>query len=80
MKKFAMVFPGQGSQAIGMLATLAQEYPIVIDTFRQASDVLDYDLWQLVQEGEASELNQTWRTQPALLADSVAIYRVWQQQ
>lgn len=80
MKKFAMVFPGQGSQAIGMLATLAQEYPIVIDTFRQASDVLDYDLWQLVQEGEASELNQTWRTQPALLAASVAIYRVWQQQ
>lgn len=80
MKKFAMVFPGQGSQAIGMLAELAQEFSIVEETFAQASDVLGYDLWQLVQSGEAAELNQTWRTQPALLAASVSIYRVWQQQ
>lgn len=80
MKKFAMVFPGQGSQAIGMLADLATQFPVVEQTFKQASDALGYDLWQLVQQGEAEELNQTWRTQPALLAASVAIYRVWQQQ
>ncbi|WP_288062330.1 ACP S-malonyltransferase [Rodentibacter caecimuris] len=79
MKKFAMVFPGQGSQSIGMLAELADEYPIVIETFKQASDVLGYDLWQLVQQGPVEELNKTWQTQPALLAASVAIYRVWQE-
>lgn len=80
MKKFAMVFPGQGSQAIGMLADLAPQFPIVEQTFKQASSALGYDLWDLVQNGEADELNQTWRTQPALLSASVAIYRVWQQQ
>lgn len=80
MTNFAMVFPGQGSQSIGMLADLATEYPIVEQTFQQASYVLGYDLWALVQQGEAEELNKTWRTQPALLAASVAIYRVWQQQ
>lgn len=79
MKKFAIVFPGQGSQAVGMLAELATEYPIVEETFQQASSVLGYDLWQLVQQGPAEELNKTWQTQPALLAASVAIYRVWQQ-
>ncbi|MFK3618555.1 ACP S-malonyltransferase [Pasteurella multocida] len=78
MKKFAMVFPGQGSQTVGMLAELATDYPVVEDTFKQASDVLGYDLWQLVQQGPAEELNKTWQTQPALLAASVAIYRVWQ--
>ncbi|MFC1136156.1 ACP S-malonyltransferase [Pasteurella multocida] len=79
MKKFAMVFPGQGSQAVGMLAELATEYPVVEETFKQASDVLGYDLWQLVLQGPAEELNKTWQTQPALLAASVAIYRVWQE-
>lgn len=79
MKKFAMVFPGQGSQTVGMLAELATEYSVVTDTFKQASDVLGYDLWQLVQAGPAEELNKTWQTQPALLAASVAIYRVWQE-
>lgn len=79
MKKFAMVFPGQGSQAVGMLAELATEYAVVEETFKQASDALGYDLWQLVQQGPAEELNKTWQTQPALLAASVAIYRVWQQ-
>lgn len=79
MKKFAMVFPGQGSQAVGMLAELATEYPVVEETFKQASNVLGYDLWQLVQQGPAEELNKTWQTQPALLAASVAIYRVWQE-
>lgn len=80
MKKFAMVFPGQGSQTVGMLVELANEYPVVQETFQQASDVLGYDLWQLVQQGPAEELNKTWQTQPALLAASVAIWRVWQQQ
>lgn len=79
MKKFAMVFPGQGSQAVGMLAELAEQFPVVIDTFSQASEVLGYDLWALVQQGPAEELNKTWQTQPALLAASVAIFRVWQQ-
>jgi len=79
MKKFAMVFPGQGSQTVGMLAELAGDYPIVQETFKQASEVLGYDLWQLVQEGPSEELNKTWQTQPALLTASVAVYRVWQQ-
>ena len=78
MTKFAMVFPGQGSQAVGMLKDLAENYPVVKSTFDEASQVLGYDLWALVQEGPAEELNKTWQTQPALLASSVAIYRVWQ--
>ncbi|WP_058913980.1 ACP S-malonyltransferase [Entomohabitans teleogrylli] len=80
MTQFAFVFPGQGSQSPGMLASLAAEYPVVEETFREASDVLGYDLWALTQQGPAEELNKTWQTQPALLAASVAIWRVWQQQ
>ncbi|KGL57728.1 ACP S-malonyltransferase [Pantoea ananatis] len=80
MTQFAFVFPGQGSQTVGMLADLAAAYPAVEETFREASDVLGYDLWQLVSQGPTEELNKTWQTQPALLAASVAIYRVWQQQ
>lgn len=79
MTKFAMVFPGQGSQTIGMLKELSKEYPVVQETFSQASSVLGYDLWQLIQEGSVEELGKTWITQPALLAASVAIFRVWQQ-
>ena len=78
MTKFAMVFPGQGSQAVGMLKDLAENYSVVKSTFDEASQVLGYDLWTLVQAGPAEELNKTWQTQPALLAASVAIYRVWQ--
>ncbi|MGC2868856.1 ACP S-malonyltransferase [Proteus vulgaris] len=79
MTDFAMVFPGQGSQSVGMLAELAEQYPIVTETFAQASDVLGYSLWDLVQNGPEEELNKTWKTQPALLAASVAIWRVWQE-
>lgn len=79
MSKFAMVFPGQGSQSVGMLSELAQENPIVEATFAEASAALGYDLWQLVQNGPVEELNKTWITQPALLTASVAIWRVWQE-
>ena len=78
MSKFAIVFPGQGSQAVGMLAELGQQYDVVTQTFAQASEVLGYDLWALIQNGPVEDLNQTFRTQPALLAASVAIWRVWQ--
>ncbi|WP_337060521.1 ACP S-malonyltransferase [Serratia marcescens] len=80
MTQFAFVFPGQGSQTVGMLAELAAQFPIVEETFGEASSALGYDLWLLVQQGPAEELNKTWQTQPALLAASVAIFRVWQQQ
>ncbi|MFC0225739.1 ACP S-malonyltransferase [Serratia aquatilis] len=80
MTQFAFVFPGQGSQTVGMLADLATQFPIVEQTFSEASAVLGYDLWQLVQLGPVEELNKTWQTQPALLAASVAIFRAWQQQ
>lgn len=80
MTQTAFVFPGQGSQTVGMLADLAAQFPIVEQTFSDASAALGYDLWQLVQTGPAEELNKTWQTQPTLLAASVAIFRVWQQQ
>ncbi|MCE9678365.1 ACP S-malonyltransferase [Shewanella sp. AS1] len=76
MEKIAYVFPGQGSQAVGMLAELAAEHEIVAQTFAEASEVLGYDLWQLVQVGPAESLNETDKTQPALLTASVAIWRV----
>ena len=74
----AIVFPGQGSQSIGMLSGLATDHSQVVDTFEQASDVLGYDLWQLVQDGPEDELNETDKTQPAMLAAGVAVWRVWQ--
>ena len=74
----AIVFPGQGSQSSGMLSALATDYSQVIDTFDLASDVLGYDLWQLVQDGPEDELNETDKTQPAMLAAGVAVWRVWQ--
>jgi len=79
MTQFAFVFPGQGSQSVGMLADVAAQYPIVEETFAEASAALGYDLWALVQQGPAEELNKTWQTQPALLTASVALWRVWQQ-
>lgn len=75
----AFVFPGQGSQKIGMLSELAAEFPIVQQTFAEASEVLGYDLWTLVQTGTQEEINLTERTQPLLLTASVAVFRVWQE-
>ena len=77
MMTIAFVFPGQGSQSLGMLAELAVSHATVQSTFTEASDVLGYDLWQLVQQGPEAELNNTTKTQPALLASSVATWRVW---
>lgn len=79
-KKIAFVFPGQGSQALGMLAAFAKRYPVIRETFMQASHVLRLDLWELCQEGPEAVLNQTEHTQPALLTASVALWRVWKQQ
>lgn len=72
-----MVFPGQGSQSVGMLADLAEARPEVRATFDEASAVLGYDLWRLCSEGPESDLNSTERTQPALLAAGVAAWRCW---
>ncbi|GEM79928.1 ACP S-malonyltransferase [Vibrio superstes] len=80
MSKFAIVFPGQGSQSLGMLAELGEQFDIVKQTFAEASEVLGYDLWTLIQDGPVEDLNQTHRTQPALLASSVAVWRVWNEQ
>ena len=78
-KNLAFVFPGQGSQKIGMLASLASINTVVLDTFSEASEALGYDLWELVQSGEQEAINLTERTQPILLASSVAIWRLWQE-
>ena len=78
-KKLAMVFPGQGAQAVGMLAELATSYPAVEKVYQTASEVLGYDLWELVQNGPADKLNQTNVTQPALLSASYAVWQVWQE-
>lgn len=77
--KLGFIFPGQGSQSIGMLGALAQDYPLVEQTFAEASDALGRDLWKLAAEGPADELNRTDITQPAMLAAGVAVWRVWQQ-
>ncbi|MGI8740408.1 MAG: ACP S-malonyltransferase [Gammaproteobacteria bacterium] len=71
------VFPGQGAQSIGMLNALAQAYPIVRETFAELSDSLSFDLWSLVTDGPASELNRTENTQPVMLAAGVAVWRAW---
>lgn len=75
---FAMIFPGQGSQSVGMLAELAESASQVRATFDEASEALQADLWQLVQDGPEDRLNRTEWTQPALLAAGVSVWRVWQ--
>ncbi|MBV1932308.1 MAG: ACP S-malonyltransferase [Porticoccaceae bacterium] len=78
--KLAFVFPGQGSQKIGMLADFASQSPLVLETFNQAADVLGYDIWDMVQNGSQEDINLTERTQPILLSASVALWRVWASQ
>jgi len=75
--KSAFVFPGQGSQSLGMLSAAAEAWPMITETFDEASNVLGYDLWHLCQHGPAEELNKTMVTQPALLTASVALWRQW---
>jgi len=75
---FAAVFPGQGSQSVGMLSAWAEEQPVIAQTFREASEALGYDLWRIVSEGPEAELNRTEVTQPAMLAAGVAAWRAWQ--
>ncbi len=78
--KLAFVFPGQGSQSIGMLAELAATHAVIEESYHEASEVLGYDLWKLVQQGPQEQLNQTVHTQPAMLVAGVALWRLWQQQ
>ncbi|MEC8822353.1 MAG: ACP S-malonyltransferase [Pseudomonadota bacterium] len=75
--KSAFVFPGQGSQSLGMLSAAAEAWPMITETFDEASNVLGFDLWHLCQHGPAEELNKTMVTQPALLTASVALWRQW---
>lgn len=75
----AFVFPGQGSQTVGMLKDIAQQQPIIEQTFAEASEALGYDVWGLIQHGQQEQLNLTEKTQPILLTASVALWRVWQQ-
>ena len=74
---YAFLFPGQGSQAIGMMAELSHEFPVVGNRFQEASDVLKFDLWKLVSDGPIELLSATENTQPALLAASVATWGIW---
>ena len=75
--KLAMMFPGQGSQSVGMLAALGAALPVVRETFAEASSVLGYDLWELCQQGPEERLSETERTQPAMLAAGIATWRAW---
>jgi [acyl-carrier-protein] S-malonyltransferase len=80
LANLAFVFPGQGSQAVGMLAELGAEFPVVHEVFDEASEGAGIDLWALAQDGPEAELGKTEHTQPALLAASVAVWRAWQAQ
>lgn len=80
MSNIACVFPGQGSQTVGMLKELAETHPIISTTFSEASEALGYDLWDVVQNDQDGKLNQTQVTQPAILASSVAIWRAMQEE
>ncbi len=76
----AFVFPGQGSQSVGMLSAMAEAYPEIKQTFEQASEVLSYDLWEIVEAGPLEKLNQTAITQPAMLAAGYAVWKIWNKQ
>jgi [acyl-carrier-protein] S-malonyltransferase len=79
MIKTAFLFPGQGSQSVGMMSALADEFSLVEATFREASAVLGYDLWSMVVNGPAEALNKTEVTQPAMLVSGIATWRIWQE-
>ncbi|MFZ1575004.1 MAG: acyltransferase domain-containing protein, partial [Chromatiaceae bacterium] len=78
-KPIAIIFPGQGSQSVGMLGELAASWPLVRETFAEASDTLGMDLWQVSSQGTKELLDRTDITQPAMLAAGVAVWRVWNQ-
>ncbi len=75
--EFAFVFPGQGSQSVGMVKELSESFSIVKECYQEASDAIDVDLWRMVQEGPAEDLNQTQNTQPVMLAASDSISKIW---
>ena len=77
--EFVTVFPGQGSQSVGMMDDLAASYPVVKQTFQAASDAIETDLWEMVVNGPAQQLNQTYHTQPVMLAASYSIWQILQQ-
>lgn len=80
MQKFGFIFPGQGSQKLGMLGDLARDHAVIEQTFAEASEVLQINLWETAQHDTANNLDQTQITQPVLLSASIAIWRLWNQQ
>ncbi|MEX2132136.1 MAG: ACP S-malonyltransferase [Pseudohongiellaceae bacterium] len=80
MQKFGFVFPGQGSQKLGMLSQLAEHYPAIIETFNEASEIIGIDIWDTSQRDTHNSLDQTQVTQPVLLTASIAIWRLWVQE
>jgi [acyl-carrier-protein] S-malonyltransferase len=80
MKQLAFVFPGQGSQSVGMLKELSEQFPLILETFAEASEGAGVDLWHISQDNPDDKLNQTEFTQPALLTANIALWRLWQQQ
>jgi len=79
MSSLGMIFPGQGSQKVGMLADASERFSIVSETFSEASSALGYDLWELVSSGPSDQLGLTEFTQPAILTASIALYRSWKE-
>lgn len=79
MKNFAAIFPGQGTQYVGMISSLYVKYKIIRETFNYASEILEYDLWNIIKNGPLKKLNITYYTQPAILVTSISIYRLWLQ-
>ncbi|WDI79069.1 ACP S-malonyltransferase [Candidatus Purcelliella pentastirinorum] len=77
MKKYGMIFPGQGGQHIGMLYELSKKYSIVKKTFNIASEILNYDLWKLAQNGPKKDMDKTYKTQPLILTSSISICKIW---
>tara|TARA_Y100001935_G_scaffold255670_1_gene271174 strand:- start:14624 stop:15562 length:939 start_codon:yes stop_codon:yes gene_type:complete len=77
MSNFAIIYPGQGSQSLGMLSDLSEKFPQVKETFNEASEIVNLDLWSLSQLGPERDLNITINTQPIMLAASISIWRIW---